>query len=224
VREALRLLASQNLIVTTRGVAGGSFVVHPSPDQLIDTLTTGVHLLQTSQLVSATHILEARLFVERPVAALVAERRTEQDLAALRESLFDPLTSTYEVMVEVHSAFHETMADACGNPLLSLIAKPLHRIANVREALLDRFRRDFWIQVDADHRAILAAVVDRRPDEAEAATARHIENLGLALDTTVETTVETPDEASAGLPARRPATVTPTVAPDELAVSAAGGA
>ena len=31
VREALRLLASQHLIVTTRGVSGGSFVAHPSP-------------------------------------------------------------------------------------------------------------------------------------------------------------------------------------------------
>jgi DNA-binding GntR family transcriptional regulator len=129
-------------------------------------------------------------------------------------------------MVEVHSAFHERMADACGNPLLSLIAKPLHRIANARETLLDRFRRDFWIQVDADHRAILAAVVDRRPDEAQAATARHIENLGLALDAPAPTPGDAPADAS--LPARRSATVTPTVkpdaAPDQLAVSAAGGA
>ncbi|HEY3480196.1 MAG TPA: GntR family transcriptional regulator, partial [Streptomyces sp.] len=34
VREALRLLASQNLIITTRGVAGGSFVAYPKPQQV----------------------------------------------------------------------------------------------------------------------------------------------------------------------------------------------
>ena len=34
VREALRVLASQNLIATTRGVSGGSFVAPPNPEQI----------------------------------------------------------------------------------------------------------------------------------------------------------------------------------------------
>ena len=231
MREALRLLASQNLIVTTRGVAGGSFVVHPSPDQLIETLTTGVNLLRTSRLVSPQDILEARLFVEVPAAAMVARRRSEQQLEALRDSLFDPHTAEFEVMMAVHTAFHETMADACGNPLLTLIAKPLHRIANARE-VLQRFGRDFWIQVDSDHRAILAAVADRQPEEAQAATARHIENLRLAFEASTapsnppgEPTGEPPAESAAESAAEvaiHPR-VEPPVEPNPMAVSVAGG-
>ena len=45
VREALRLLASQHLIVTTRGVTGGSFVAHPDAEQLSEGLSTGLTLL-----------------------------------------------------------------------------------------------------------------------------------------------------------------------------------
>jgi DNA-binding FadR family transcriptional regulator len=200
VREALRLLASQHLIVTTRGVAGGSFVVHPSPEQLTDTVVTGVNLLITSRLVSPRELLEARLFVEVPAAALVAQRRSERDLEALRQTLFDPRTAELEAMAVVHSAFHEAMADACGNPLLTLIAKPLHRIANAQD-VLSRFGRTFWMEVDVDHRAILAAVADQEPEQAEEATARHIEHLRAAFS-------EPPNGSTTG----------------EMVVSGAGGA
>jgi GntR family transcriptional repressor for pyruvate dehydrogenase complex len=185
VREALRLLASQNLIITTRGVAGGSFVVHPSPDQLTETLATGLNLLRSSRLVSPRDLLEARLFVEVPSTGLAARRRSDEHLEALQATLFDPQTAELEAMTAIHSAFHEAIADACGNPLLALIAKPLYRVANVRE-VLQRFGRDFWVRVDADHRAILAAVAHRRPEDAEGAMARHIEDLRIAFDEPVE--------------------------------------
>ena len=196
VREALRLLASQHLIITTRGVAGGSFVVHPSPAQLTETLATGLNLLRASRLVRPQDIMEARLFVEVPSAGLAARRRTEEHLAALRATLFDPRTAELEVMLAIHSTFHEAMADACGNSLLALIAKPLHRVANARAAL-QRFGREFWVQVDADHRAIIAAVACRQPEEAEAATAGHIENLRRAFDEPIGPSADGSTDATA---------------------------
>lgn len=180
MREALRLLASQNLIVTTRGVAGGSFVVHPSPEQLIETLSLGVNLLTSSRLVSPGDLLEARQVMEVPVATLAALRRSDADIEALRVTLFDPLVTDFEEMAAVHSAFHESMADACGNPLLTLISKPLHRIASAAE-VLRCFGRPFWVEVDADHRAIFEAVVAGNPQQAEDATAQHIEHLRQAF-------------------------------------------
>src|SRR5436309_7846070 len=45
VREALRLLTSQHLIVTTRGVSGGSYVAKPDAATLADSLSRGMSLL-----------------------------------------------------------------------------------------------------------------------------------------------------------------------------------
>ena len=39
------MLASQNLIITTRGVAGGSFVAYPNPEQVAGYLEASMRLL-----------------------------------------------------------------------------------------------------------------------------------------------------------------------------------
>jgi DNA-binding FadR family transcriptional regulator len=180
VREALRLLASQHLIITTRGVAGGSFVVHPSPAQLSETIATGLSLMQASSLVRLEDIIEARAMVEVPVTGLAARRRTAEDLEALRATLFDPGAAEFDTMMVAHPRFHAAIADACGNPLLTLVTKPLHSVANFRDALL-RFGPAFWVDVDRDHRAILAAVLSGDSAEAEAAAALHLTNLRDAI-------------------------------------------
>jgi len=172
VREALRLLASQHLIVTTRGMAGGSFVAHPSPAHLSETLATGVRLLQAQSVVTANELLEVRALVEIPAAGLAARRRLPEHIDDLRQSLFDPETTPIEDMIAQHPRFHELVATASCNPLLDLISRPLLAVANASE-LLSECGRDMWIRIDADHREIFAAIVDGDPAAAEAAAARH---------------------------------------------------
>src|SRR6185369_17090975 len=88
VREALRLLASEHLVITVRGVAGGSFVSHPSPAQLGESLCTGIRLWQANSLVNAESLLEVREMVEVPATALAAQRRTDRQLEAIAATLF----------------------------------------------------------------------------------------------------------------------------------------
>lgn len=176
VREALRLLASQHLIVTTRGVAGGSFVAHPSPEQISDTFATGVRLLQVSSVVEGSHLLEVRSIFEVAAAGYAARRRRPEHLEVLRSTLFDPHTADLDTMANLHAAFHTALIASCGNPVLELVTRPLHLVVNLRELGAD-FGRDFWIQVDEDHRAILAAVTASDPEAAQAAARRHLEHL-----------------------------------------------
>ena len=75
-------------------------------------------------------------------------------------------------MLVAHHAFHVAVAAACGNPLLELVTLPLH--ASVDRSMIDPLGRDFWVRVDADHRAILAAIAAQRPDEAQAAAEEHM--------------------------------------------------
>jgi DNA-binding GntR family transcriptional regulator len=79
-------------------------------------------------------------------------------------------------MVTLHPAFHGAVLAACENPLLELVSAPLHAVVNIR-ALVAHLGRDFWIRVDADHRAILDAIEARDAQAAEGAAARHLDHL-----------------------------------------------
>lgn len=176
VREALRLLSSEHLIVTTRGVSGGSFVAHPSPSQLSETLATGVQLMRSTSMVSLADLLEVREMIEVPAAGLAAVRRQESDLAAIRASLFDPAVAEVSAMLAHHRAFHGAIARACDNTLLELVMQPLHTVSNDHE-LVEGHGATLWRQIDADHRAIFEAVERRDAAGAERACAQHIANL-----------------------------------------------
>jgi DNA-binding FadR family transcriptional regulator len=169
-------LASQHLIVTTRGVAGGSFVAHPSPEQISATLATGVRLLQVNAVVDVSHLLEVRGIFEVAAAGYAARRRSPEDLDALRGALFDPLTADLETMVDLHPKFHTALVASCGNPVLELVTTPLHLVVNINELVADKDRA-FWVEVDDDHRAILEAVTAGDPVAAEAAAGRHLRRL-----------------------------------------------
>lgn len=182
VREALRLLASQNLIVTTRGVAGGSFVAFPSPAQVSASLGTGVHLLLANSVVGTEELLEVRGMLEIPAAALAAVHRTEEHLATLQSTLLDAWGADLEQLLVAHNVFHVAIAEASGNSLLSLLARPLYLLANQRE-ISEAITREFWSVVIDDHRAILHAVERGDAEAARAAAAAHIDRLVAASAT-----------------------------------------
>lgn len=176
VREALRLLASQHLIVTTRGVTGGSFVVHPSPDQLADTLSTGVRLMLTSATVGAMELIEVREMLEVPAAGLAARRRTDADVAALRAALFDPEVDSVGRMLDAHREFHTALGAATRNSLYELLTRPLYQVAN-GPTLAEPLPRSFWARLDAEHRELLRCVAAEDAEGAVAAAKTHVDFL-----------------------------------------------
>jgi GntR family transcriptional regulator, transcriptional repressor for pyruvate dehydrogenase complex len=159
VREALRLLASQHLIVTTRGVTGGSFVSHPSKEQLADSFATGVRLLLSTAQVPTSDLFEVREIMEPRGAELAALRHTDNDLAALEATMFDPAADSLDAVLVAQSAFHTVLAAAAHNSLYEVLARPLYNLVNDHE-LGEGGSPGFWAQVDADHREILRRVVD----------------------------------------------------------------
>jgi DNA-binding FadR family transcriptional regulator len=165
VREALRLLASQHLVITTRGVSGGSFVAHPSADQLADTFSMGAKLLLTTARVEASELFEVREWLEVPGAELAARRHTPEHLTALRNALYRPPDGSWEsadpaAMLAAAQLFHTTMAMATGNSLFELIARPLYNLVSDRE-LGDASPTGFWTECDAHHREMIRRVAAR---------------------------------------------------------------
>lgn len=156
-REALRALAGQGLLTIRRGVAGGTFVSVPSPEQVTDSLQTSLALLAESSDLPVSSLVEMREMLEVPAAEIAALRRSSEQLAAVRSSLFDPRAVDPGAVFGSTADFHRTILKAANNPLLQLLAEPVFYVLQQR-ILRDRAPREFWHQVDSDHREVLSCL------------------------------------------------------------------
>lgn len=164
VREALRVLASQNLVSTSRGVLGGSFVAHPQPNQISSYLQVSLSLLTgTSESdITVEDLMEARELLEVPAAGLAALRRTTVHLEALQLALTRrPMTEPYLPSMD----FHAALVRGSGNPLMEVLIRAVYGVLGERlphSGMSD----EFWLAMGEDHRRIYEAV---RAGDAEAA-------------------------------------------------------
>ena len=176
VREALRSLASQNLIQTTRGVSGGSFVSVPTIGHISAHLETGVALMAAAERVTVAQLMATRHILEVPAAGEAALHRTDEHLDDLRRAEFDPATAVGEATYAANQDFHLVLLRATGNPLLEVITAPLFRVLGTR------FGRDhapdgFWACVADDHAELHDLVAAQDADGASAAMQRHLGHL-----------------------------------------------
>lgn len=176
VREALRVLTSQDLITTTRGVTGGSFVSSPDAASIANNLSGSLGLLFNSSSLDVAHLLEGRLILE-PVAARLAAERADGDALARLEKL---TASTHEMAPTrgfvVHWDFHASLVAATGNPLLEVMCQPINQILRGR-AHRDTVEREAWDAVDREHVDIYRAVARGDAAEAEQLTRAHLHTL-----------------------------------------------
>lgn len=173
VREALKRLREQGLIVSRRG--SGSFV-HKTPMEEIS----------SAQVVHKQHEmlenLEFRDAIEPHAAVLAAERRTEADLDAIQEAVDRYARAALEGSPAAHLdfRFHLAVAAASHNrrfvDAIGAVEQDISHGVNLarflsRFAHLERSR-----SVLADHTRILTAVRQQRPEEARRAMRVHLEN------------------------------------------------
>lgn len=155
VREALRSLTAQNLVYTSRGVAGGTFVSATTPGLLTSYLETGLSLLSGMDAITADELLEARELVEAPAARLAAQRRTADDIAEMRAAIERESGGTGRgAKFEHNTQFHVLVLTAAGNKLVEVLTLPIFSVIRTR-FLRDDVPRQTWSQVDGDHLAIL---------------------------------------------------------------------
>lgn len=176
VREALRLLASQHLIDTTRGVTGGSFVSSPDAVSVAENLGGTLGLLVNGQNMTVANLLQARLLLEPAAARLAAGSADPDALAALEATITSTSALAPSHGFVVHWDFHTTLVASTGNPLLRLMCQPINQVLRTR-LHRDRIAREVWDDVDADHVRIYQAVADGDGDAAERLTRDHLHSL-----------------------------------------------
>lgn len=174
IREALRVLAAQSLIRTSKGAAGGSFVTLPTVDYISSFVHANVNLLTETKRVTLEELLEARELVEVPAARLAALRRTDEDVERLRGTVPDDAQRLgIEEEFSYNSEFHTCLLDAGRNTLLTVSAAPIFSVLQTNLAR-STLGREFHRAIHAHHLRILEAVEEADPDGAEVEMREHL--------------------------------------------------
>jgi DNA-binding FadR family transcriptional regulator len=177
VREALRVLAAQNLLRTAKGAGGGSYVTIPTVDHISEFLRSNINLLTDSKDVTLEELIEARELLEVPAARLAAVRRDEPDLERLRAAIPpDPLGLDRQEQFAYNKDFHSVVIESCGNTLLYIAAQPVFSTLQTHLARSTLGRR-FHAAINEHHQRIAAAIEAGDADAAGAEMHRHLEFL-----------------------------------------------
>ena len=172
VREALRALESQGLIVSRTGM--GSFVV----DLPVESLVGPLARLLIDEKKALADVFEMRKLIEPHIAALAAQRATRNDVAQLKRIVAKQIeaVSRGTTGVEADAEFHFTIGRATRNQALQkLVSGLMELLSRSREdSLQTEVRRK--TSVDA-HRRIIAAIERHDKNRARGEMLRHIEQV-----------------------------------------------
>jgi GntR family transcriptional regulator, transcriptional repressor for pyruvate dehydrogenase complex len=126
LREALRVLESEMLIVLHKGTRGGARVCGP---QLAVAGRYGGSLLQAKGA-SVQDVLDAQNLLECNAVRLLAERHSAEAIGALRAALDEEEHAIGNLAAFTHCAvrFHSWLIEATGNEAFVLLAGMLHEV------------------------------------------------------------------------------------------------
>jgi GntR family transcriptional repressor for pyruvate dehydrogenase complex len=143
-------------------------------EHISGSLQASITLLSASRDLSLEDLLEVRELLEVPAARLAAQRRTDEDLDTLAQSIpSDPLSLAAEHQFDHNRAFHSSLITVCANPLLTIAATPIFSVLQTnlaRAGIGDHFHT----AINEHHLAIAAAVRARSPRVAEREMRSHL--------------------------------------------------
>lgn len=129
LREALRILESQGLIQIRRGRGGGATVTMPDLARLAEPLAVVLQLRKTT----VDDLDAARVLIEPRLAGWLAEHRSDDDLAMLREVVDQAARAANAgdqlAFGRAAALLHSTILERGGNETLSVLSQLLHRLA-----------------------------------------------------------------------------------------------
>jgi GntR family transcriptional repressor for pyruvate dehydrogenase complex len=177
IREALRILATDGLVETRRGVHGGTFVVEVDTAHIEGLLNSTLNLLAVTEGVGVADFLEAWQAIEAPATALAARNATSEDVAALAR-LSAPVGPSAARSDELSQSadFHAAVLHASGSLLFEAMGRPVSAVARAHLLSTDP-PHEFFRSVNVEHRHIAEAIADGDATTARGLAVEHIEGL-----------------------------------------------
>ncbi len=174
VREAIGCLKHDGLVVTRQGA--GAFIAEPGAATAFR-----LDVEDFTNRDEIRNIVELLMAVEATATELAAQRRSEEDLAAIQAQL-DAMQAAIdrgEPGVEEDVAFHRAIVDATGNPFFRDLSDFLDRRVRhfIRTARANTARMGGLTQsVQAEHQAIFDMIARADPAGARRAAETHLRN------------------------------------------------
>jgi DNA-binding FadR family transcriptional regulator len=171
LREALRLLEFQGVLVLKPGPGGGPVLLEPDSSHLSTTL---VLLMQLSNAPYRV-IFEARSALEPMISRLAASRISDEQLIELKQSvtLMEDELYDEDSFLEANKGFHDVIAWASGNPLLGYLVDSLLDIMDGTILGFDYPERR-RLAILKSHQEIYLALESRNENESEARMREHM--------------------------------------------------
>jgi DNA-binding FadR family transcriptional regulator len=124
LREALRILASGNLVRANKGPGGGIFVAHTADQGMSVSLSNAIAMMLETGAATLEELLDARLLLEAPLAGLAAYHADDEAKARLRAAVraeAEADESDLELLGATDAEIHRTVAAAARNRMLQAL-------------------------------------------------------------------------------------------------------
>ena len=171
VREALKVLEALNVLKSSTGPRGGTFVTELDCLGVAEYLKDSLALILHVNGLTLEELCSAREAIEIPMVGQSALQRTEEDLAALRRIIEEDNYKDSDSIISDIS-FHRAISGASKNRMLSLFMDSLH--------LTMRMLAERYIMPEAkqasqrQHQGIYEAILHQDKDLAEVRMREHL--------------------------------------------------
>lgn len=184
LRQALSVLSAAGVLEI---LPGSGIYLRKQFGSARGTTGNAMAMLLMTEKQDLNHILELRIAVEGNAAYLAAQRRTPVQLSELEEAyenLSQALMTRGEAITE-DFRFHSKIAEATGNPVF---LKVMVSLADLFLQQFEHTTRHLYHEPDRveanqrEHRAIVDAILEQRPEAARQAMVSHLARVGERLE------------------------------------------
>ncbi len=192
LREAFRVLEAESLIEVKRGAHGGARIKLPKDEMA----AKSVGLLLQMRGATLKEVLHARLIIEPSLARALAEARTDEDIAVLRQHLEweKAHLNDYKVFALATAEMHRILVQRSGNVPLALMVGMLDDIFRRHVTQFVARSRPDQLELNQasldGHTQLVDMIVARNGEAAEAVWRRHMQRVkDVVIEELGETTV-----------------------------------
>lgn len=174
LREATGALSLMGVLTVRPGY--GTHVTVPPEEFLAKPLSWGLMIMGRDRV---RELIEARIFLEKTIVGLAAERATEEDITEIRhhQAQLRPTKKPGQKTIQADLSFHTALAKASHNAVLMRF---LSELRHLMRSWMEQKQRivGAYDLVREQHDEILCAIEAHDVERAQSALCNHLESAG----------------------------------------------